>query len=125
MTEILAAARFSRHRHYVVGCGFAMESPMRKLPVLFAAVAALALAHGAKAQAAASPQQIQAEIANGQAQAALSDLQPVLQAHPDSGVAWYLTAEAQDAAGNTAAARTALANAEHYAPGLPFAKPAQ
>ena len=75
------------------------------------------------AQAAPSPQQIQSLIANGQTGTALTDLQSVLQAHPDSGVAWYLTAEAQDAAGNTAAARTALANADQYAPGLPFAKP--
>jgi len=75
------------------------------------------------AQAAPSPRQIQALIANGQTSTALADLQSVLQAHPDSGVAWYLTAEAQDAAGNPSAARTALANAEQYAPGLPFAKP--
>jgi len=78
--------------------------------------------HGA-AQAQTTPRDIQALIANGQTGAALADLQDALQAHPDSGVAWYLTAEAQDEAGNEAAARTALANAEHYAPGLPFARP--
>jgi hypothetical protein len=77
----------------------------------------------ADAQTNATPQQLQAMIASGQEQAALADLQAVLQAHPDSGVAWYLSAEAQDAAGNEQAARTALANAEHYAPGLPFAQP--
>ena len=77
----------------------------------------------AHAQTTASPRDIQALIANGQTGAALADLQDALQAHPDSGVAWYLTAEAQDEAGNEAAARTALANAEHYAPGLPFARP--
>ncbi len=72
-----------------------------------------------------TPQQIQGLIANGQEQAALSDLQTILQAHPHSGVAWYLTAEAQDAAGNEGAARSALANAQHYAPGLPFANPSE
>jgi uncharacterized protein len=77
----------------------------------------------AQAQANPTPRQLQALIANGQESTALADLQNVLQAHPDSGVAWYLTAEAQDAAGNGAAARTALANAERYAPGLPFAQP--
>jgi uncharacterized protein len=80
--------------------------------------------HGAaQAQTSPTPRQLQAMIANGQENTALADLQPVLQAHPDSGVAWYLTAEAQDAAGNEAAARTAFANAEQYAPGLPFAQP--
>jgi hypothetical protein len=69
----------------------------------------------------ASPQQIQAQIAQGQESQALSELGAVLQAHPDSGVAWYLTAEAQDAAGNVSAARGALAKAEQFAPGLPFA----
>jgi len=74
-------------------------------------------AHGQSA----SPQQIQAQIAQGQESLALSELGAVLQAHPDSGVVWYLTAEAQDAAGNEAAARDALAKAEQFAPGLPFA----
>jgi hypothetical protein len=72
-----------------------------------------------------TPQQIQGLIASGQEQTALSDLQSILQAHPHSGVAWYLTAEAQDAAGNESAARTALANAQQYAPGLPFANPTE
>jgi hypothetical protein len=76
-----------------------------------------------QAHAQDQPQQIQQMIANGQPGAALSALSTVLQAHPDSGVAWYLTAEAQDAQGNEGAARSALAKAEQYAPGLPFAKP--
>ena len=77
----------------------------------------------AHAQSTPSPRDIQALIANGQTGAALADLHDAIQAHPDSGVAWYLTAEAQDEAGNESAARTALANAEHFAPGLPFARP--
>ncbi len=78
----------------------------------------------AQAQANPSPSQIQALIANGQSGTAVTDLQAILQARPDSGIAWYLMAEAQDATGNPAAARTALANAQQYAPGLPFARPA-
>lgn len=76
----------------------------------------------AQAQANDTPQQIQAMIANGQARAALAELQNVLAVHPDSGVAWYLAAEAQDASGHQGAARQALAKAEQYAPGLPFAQ---
>ncbi len=98
---------------------------MKQLPVIFATLVA-ALMFGAVRHAnaqSASPQQIQGLIANGQEQTALAELQGILQAHPDSGVAWYLTAEAQDASGNEAAARSALSNAEHDAPGLPFARP--
>ncbi len=71
----------------------------------------------------ASPQQLQALIAGGQEQAALQQLAGVIRQHPDSGVAWYLVAEAQDASGNETAARAALAKARQLAPGLPFAQP--
>ena len=70
-----------------------------------------------------TPQQIQALIAGGHPDAALSDLRGALRAHPQSGVAWYLKAEAEDATGRIAAARASLARAETYAPGLPFADP--
>jgi hypothetical protein len=70
-----------------------------------------------------TPQQIQGLIASGQESRALTDLQRILQTHPDSGVAWYLSAEADDAAGNPEAARAALARADQFAPGLPFANP--
>jgi hypothetical protein len=83
------------------------------------AVLVLGVHFSAQAQ---TPQQIQALIASGQEQAALGELTGVLHAHPDSGVAWYLSAEAQDAAGNEDAARSALAKAEQFAPGLPFAQ---
>jgi hypothetical protein len=43
------------------------------------------------------------------------------QGTPRSGVAWYLAAEAEDAAGHEGPARQALAKAERFAPGLPFA----
>ncbi|HQT61023.1 MULTISPECIES: tetratricopeptide repeat protein [unclassified Acidiphilium] len=79
----------------------------------------LAPAHAASP----TPQQIQALIASGHPGAALSDLRDALRAHPQSGVAWYLKAEAEDATGHVAAARSSLARAEAYAPGLPFADP--
>ncbi|MGE4482342.1 tetratricopeptide repeat protein [Acidocella sp.] len=68
-----------------------------------------------------TPRQIQSMIDNGQAGSATQALNGVLQHHPDSGTAWYLMAEAQDARGNENAAAQALAKAEQYAPGLPFA----
>jgi hypothetical protein len=70
-----------------------------------------------------TPREIQGQIAAGQAQAALGELQGIVAAHPDSGVAWYLTAEARDATGDEAGARDALAKAEQFSPGLPFANP--
>jgi hypothetical protein len=90
------------------------------IPRLFflAALLAAPLAH-----AQSTPQQIQSLIASGQEPAALASLNQILQTHPDSGVAWYLTAEAQDASGNESAARSALAKAEQFSPGLPFANP--
>jgi hypothetical protein len=70
-----------------------------------------------------TPQQIQALIAHGDTSTALDQLHTILQAHPNSGPAWYLEAEAQDAAGNEAAARAAFQHAEQVAPNLPFADP--
>jgi hypothetical protein len=86
--------------------------------VVFATYAAAMLPASAQSD---TPQQLQSMIADGQAQTALTELQAILQAHPTSGVAWYLTAEAQDSLGNEGAASVALSNAQHYAPGLPFA----
>jgi len=98
--------------------------PMKKLylPIIALALALQPMSR-AHAQTQSTPQQLQALIAAGQEQTALQQLNTVLQAHPDSGVAWYLVAEAQDASGNKTAARSALAKAEQYAPGLPFANP--
>ena len=70
-----------------------------------------------------TPQQLQTMIANGHESEALGALKTTLRAHPHSGVAWYLVAEAEDASGNLPAGRSALAKAEQYAPGLPFAQP--
>jgi hypothetical protein len=90
---------------------------------LFRIAAAVLLFGGASAAAAQTPREIQAQIANGQAGQALTELNQILQAHPHSGVAWYLAAEAQDALGNEDAARSDLAAAQQDAPNLPFAKP--
>ncbi len=84
------------------------------------AVFLVAAGDAARAQG-ETPGQIQAQIAGGDVQAAIAELQTAVQVHPDSGVAWYLMAEAQDAAGHESAARAALAKAEQLAPGLPFA----
>jgi hypothetical protein len=80
---------------------------------------------GSAAARAQTPNSIQALIAAGQEQTALNELGTILQAHPNSGVAWYLVAEARDAAGDVDGARNALAKADQFAPGLPFAKPAE
>jgi hypothetical protein len=99
-----------------------MKTRMRLLRIALAAGFVGFAGVAARAQPAWTPREIQSLIADGQAQAALSELNAELQAHPGSAVAWYLTAEAQDEAGNLAASRAALAKAEQIAPGLPFAK---
>jgi hypothetical protein len=77
------------------------------------------------AHALPTPQDIQSQIEAGQAGTAIGELHDILQAHPDSAVAWYLMAEAQDATGQEQAARDALAKADQIAPGLPFANPSE
>lgn len=94
---------------------------MKNIVSFVAAGALLCVAQSPAFAQTVTPQQIQGQIHAGQEQAALNELQGALQAHPTSGVAWYLRAEAEDAAGNAGAARDALAKAEQYAPGLPFA----
>ncbi len=99
---------------------------MRALSLAGLAIILPFLIHApAQAQASLTPQQIQAQIAGGQEGAALSELREIVAIHPQSGVAWYLVAEAQDASGNRDGASSALAKAEQYAPGLPFADPAK
>lgn len=70
-----------------------------------------------------TPRDIQNLIAAGQESQAIQDLNQVLAQHPDSGIAWYLLAEARDAQGNEPAAAQALAKAQQIAPTLPFANP--
>ncbi len=92
----------------------------------FLLAGALALGGPAAAQTAQdapSPVQIQGMIAGGQETQAIQALQNVLAAHPKSGVAWYLLAQAYDAQNNEDAASSALNMAARSTPGLPFAKP--
>ncbi|MBU6448208.1 MAG: tetratricopeptide repeat-containing protein [Rhodospirillales bacterium] len=86
---------------------------------LLSAAALPALAQNAEP----NPQQLQAMINNGQSGQAIEQLNIVLNQHPDSGTAWFLMAEAQDAQGNENSAAQALGKADQYAPGLPFANP--
>src|SRR5208283_1355901 len=86
--------------------------------VPLALLGALRLGTAAQAQ---TPRDIQTMIANGQDAQAVQALNNVLAQHPQSGVAWYLLAEAQDAQGNETAAAQALSKAQQIAPGLPFA----
>lgn len=100
---------------------------MIKLPLTALTLAAgllLAPAFPALAQdAGSSPRQIQSMIDNGQTSQAIQHLNGVLSQHPDSGTAWFLMAEAEDANGHESTAAHALAKANQYAPGLPFANP--
>ena len=71
---------------------------MRHFPLLRAVALAAVLASAAPlahAQSNLTPQQIQGQIANGNEVTALSELNVILQSNPQSGVGWYLTAEAQ------------------------------
>lgn len=97
-------------------------SKFSALSMVFAAAFVLAPALPARAQQQGpTPSQIQTMIQAGQSGQAVQALKGVLGQHPDSGVAWYLMAEAQDAKGHEEAAAQALAKADQYAPGLPFA----
>jgi uncharacterized protein len=97
---------------------------MNRIWFALSLAAALAFTPLARAQSAApSPQQIQGMITSGQENQAIQALQNVLQAHPKSGVAWYLLAEAYDSQNNQAGAANALNMAIRSDPGLPFANP--
>lgn len=104
--------------------GYPKMSKISALSMVFAAALAVAPAMPAFAEGQApSPVQIQTMIKTGENSQAVQALKGVLAQHPDSGVAWYLMAEAQDARGHEDAAAQALAKADQYAPGLPFANP--
>lgn len=99
-------------------------SKFSALSMIFAAALAIAPVLPASAQEQSlTPQQVQVMISTGQNGQAVQALKAILAQHPNSGVAWYLMAEAQDAKGSEAAAAQALAKADQYAPGLPFADP--
>lgn len=97
---------------------------MRKvsaLSAIFISVLTAAPVLPALADEAFTPRQIQTMIVDGKSGQAVDALKNILEQHPDSGAAWYLLAEAQDARGHESAAAQALAKADRYAPGLPFA----
>lgn len=99
-------------------------SKFSALSMVFAVALAVAPVLPAVAQEQGlTPQQVQTMISTGETGQAVQALKQILSQHPHSGVAWYLMAEAQDAKGSEAAAAQALAKADQYAPGLPFADP--
>jgi hypothetical protein len=85
---------------------------------------ALAGAGVAWAQAEPSMNQIYATAQAGKLDEAQAMVQQVLVTHPKSAKAFYVRAELYARQGKKELAREALASAEHFAPGLPFAKPA-
>lgn len=88
---------------------------------------ALSLFTGAAAVWAADAEptinQVYAAAQAGKLDEAQLMVQQVLIAHPKSAKAFYVQAELYARQGDVAHARKSLANAEQYAPGLPFAKP--
>ncbi len=70
-----------------------------------------------------TPREIQHYINIGNPEKALQLLAPVLQRSPGSAKAWYLAAEANNAAGNNTVARTDLMRAEKLSPRMPFVRP--
>lgn len=97
-------------------------SKVSALSMAFVGMLALAPSMPAFAQEhGVTPRQIQTMIDTGEGGQAIKALKGVLAEHPESGVAWFLMAEAQDAKGQEPAAAQALAKADQYAPGLPFA----
>lgn len=88
-------------------------------------VLAAALGSGlAMAQSEPSMSEIYAAAKAGQMDKAQTMVQQVLVSHPHSAKAHYVRAELYAREGNYARAREALAEAEKYAPGLPFAQAA-
>ena len=84
--------------------------------------ACLVGAGAAMAQPEPTMAQIYATAQVGQLEQAQVMVQQVLVAHPNSAKAFFVQAELYARQGNLERARTALAQAERIAPGLPFAK---
>ena len=77
----------------------------------------------ALAQAEPSMGQIYAAAQAGKLDEAQVMIQQVLVSHPNSAKAYFVRAELYARQGDAVRARDSLANAEKFAPGLPFAKP--
>ncbi len=96
---------------------------MRPLRILLLALAALAWAGLAAAQAEPTIQQIYATAQSGQVDKARQMTQEVLRTHPNSAKAHFVLAELEASQGKVTLAGDELAAAERLAPGLPFARP--
>ena len=78
----------------------------------------------AMAQAEPTLNQVYTTAQSGKIDDAQTMIQQVLISHPNSGRAHFVRAELFARQGKLALARESLVNAEKFAPGLPFAKPA-
>jgi len=94
-----------------------------KLFVRLIFTASLLAAGAAMAQAEPSMSQIYATAQAGKLDEAQVMVQQVLLTHPKSAKAHFVRAELFARQGKLDLAHQALTDAEHYAPGLPFAKP--
>ena len=95
---------------------------VRVFRIWLLALAALAFAGSAVAQAEPTLSQIYAAAQSGQVEKARQMTQEVLRNHPQSAKAHFVMAELDAAQGKLAEAREQLAQAESLAPGLPFAR---
>jgi hypothetical protein len=105
---------------------FLERNPMTavlKLLAKFAFVSSLLFAGLAMAQSEPSMTQIYSTAQAGKLDEAQVMVQQVLISHPKSAKAHFVHAEQYSRQGKLDLARQALASAEQYAPGLPFAKP--
>lgn len=85
--------------------------------------ASLLSAGAASAQTEPTMAQIYATAQAGKLDEAQVMVQQVLVSHPNSAKAYFVRAELYARQGDAGRAREALANAEKFSPGLPFAKP--
>jgi uncharacterized protein len=96
---------------------------LRILRIVLLAVAAFGLTSLALAQSEPTIKQIYDTAQSGQVDKARQMTQEVLRNHPKSAKAHFVMAELDAAQGRAAEAREELAQAESFAPGLPFARP--
>jgi uncharacterized protein len=96
---------------------------LRILRIALLALAAFGLTSLALAQSEPTIKQIYDTAQSGQVDKARQMTQEVLRNHPKSAKAHFVMAELDAAQGRAAEAREELAQAESFAPGLPFARP--
>lgn len=99
-----------------------MKDSVFKLLAKLLIVASLMATGYAMAQAEPSMSQIYSTAQAGKLDEAQTMVQQVLVSHPKSAKAYFVQAELYSRQGKLDRARDALATAEKYAPGLPFAK---